>query len=97
MKTNKLKLDKIESLGRGVQLAHIILEIDLGEYCESVQLSSIGMMLRVESNLLTSQIYHLMKWFDKKEKNEVTNQQKCIKITKEMIEADQKLKKIESI
>tara|TARA_Y100000361_G_C10889908_1_gene203564 strand:- start:166 stop:459 length:294 start_codon:yes stop_codon:yes gene_type:complete len=94
MKTNKLKLDKIESLGSGVQVAHMTLEIKLAQYCESVKLSSAGLSLRIESSLLTNEIYQLMKWLDKKDDEVSSNQSQVISFAKEMIDANKKLKNI---
>ena len=94
MKTNKLKLDKIESLSSGVQLAHMTLEIKLGQYCNDVQLSSTGMMLRIESSLLTNEISNLIKWLDEKEDDVNSNESQVMSFAKEMIDANKKLKNI---
>jgi hypothetical protein len=97
MKTNKLKLDKIESLGSGVQLAHMTLEIKLGQYCNYVQLSSTGMMLRIETSLLTNEISKLIEWLDEKDEDNVDNEIKIMRYAKEMIKANQKLTTVESL
>lgn len=100
--TNKLKLDKIDSLDSGIQVAHMTLEITCVstaftyEYCKSVKLSSTGLSLRINTSLLTDEIYHLMKWLDKTEDEIGSNETKIKLFAKEMINANEKLKNIKS-
>ena len=101
MKTMKnLKFDFIKSLGSGVKVAHMTLCIKINknyDFCEFVELSSTGISLRIHSSLLTHEIYHLMKWLDEKDKYGVSNEIKIMRYAQEMIKADKKLNKTESI
>lgn len=96
---NELKFDRIEDLGSGVDVAHMILEIKINknyDFSQYVLLSSTGVSLRIHSDLLTHEIYHLMKWLDEKDEDDVSNEIKIMRYAKKMIKANQKLKTIES-
>ena len=100
MKTiNKLKFNHIEDLGSGVEVAHMTLDIKINknyDFSQYVTLSSTGVSLRIHSSLLTHEIYHLMKWLDEKDEDDVSNEIKIMRYAKEMIKANKKLKTVES-
>ena len=98
MKTNKLKLDKIELLDSSIQVAHMTLEIKLTGYCKTVKFSSNGnYKLRLDSSLTTTEIRQLMEWLKERDENDINNETKIISYAEQMIKANQKLKTIKQL
>jgi len=96
---NIIKLDKIEDLHNGINIAHFTLEIKLPNYEHGLifKLSSAGINLRIESSHLIKEINLLLEWLNKSSDNENTlkdNESEIISYAKEMIRCNKKLKEI---
>ena len=100
---NELKLNKIETLSGGsVKVAHLTLTMDTIHFGEilTFKLSTAGTNLRIESSHLTRELKHLIEWLNKSSENEDnlrSNESEIIIFARDMIKANELLKKVKEL